>query len=394
MPRFFAGIALLPTGVEEYNVFISLVSSTKGSVIENRSTSSPVNISMLTETVRSLFSLMLPNPEMVDSYVVSVPPAFPSDRYYNIFKALRSQELMHKDQYSDQPLNHGEPYYAMRLPEDTKAVLLVLDFTVPGHLYAASLTGLENWMITIKYEHSISFSDMKSLQGTLQKLAVFEEESGDGPDEIVLIKPTGKPFDIDVDRLVADLYPKVSVSMTTLNDIAQSAASLAYTNTLFSRRYIPERRFGIIAPISVATASGATALLAPFEHGYYKDSFITFTNCMDDQKSVTVRLLLGNHRLAKNNLQRDVATLDNLNPLPKGEARIRVWLAVLPGPWGRDIVRIVIEQKDGPFKMFLFSRFFTDFPRLYLRKYETSVKKEEEVQWTDESEVVVGRLPE
>lgn len=402
MSDIFAGIAVFLAGVEEYNVFISLISSTNGCIIDNKSmsTPAPVSITSLTETVRSMILSTFPQPTTITSYLTSVPPALPPDRYYSIFKAIKVAYLTKSREYPypSPPLNHGEAFAAALAKGGSKNISLVaLDFSCPGHLYAASLSSTEangKRVNTVIDELSVSLVDDSSLRGALETFNVTLDGTYNIPEQIMLIKPPNTPKgaeSIDIDQVISTLYPDVPLSVVTGEVISQAAVSFAHANSLIRRPHI-RAQYGVHLPTRVATMSGATVPLSVSTSRIPLNLFITLTNSIDNQKSVTVRLLLGNHKQAKDNIERAVVVLDGLKPLPKGEARIKVLMKVLALDGWREAVCISIEQEDGPKKKFLFPRFSAYLPENYTQRYDIPVKQEKKpVFWSDN---VLGRLPE
>ena len=93
------------------------------------------------------------------------------------------------------------------------------------------------------------------------------------------------------------------------------------------------------------------------------DERIVLTISKDNQGSVTVHLLLGNHPLVNDNMMRGAAFLEGLTTLPQAEARIRVSFRVCLLEGWRDAAAVTVEQvdcEDGMKKTALFPKFFAD----------------------------------
>lgn len=400
MSKLFAGIAISPASRDEYNISISLISSAlKGSVLHSQLSSSPVNITNLADTARSMMFSTFAEPTPITSYFTSFPPAFPPDQYYEVFHALESAKLIDEFDYPARPLNHGEAY-SIALPKRPRkaTILLTLDCSSPNHLYAASLSSKGSGcrrVNTIISELSVTLNKDEPIPQAVEKMLTSSEDFKNFPDHVLLIKPletTPQSQKDGIERLVRAIFPNVPVTTATLHEIAHAAASFSYAKFLLVKtRTLTKHTLPV--PVSVATASGAAVPIACSSLPLAIKLFVTLTNSVDNQKSATVCFLLGNHKQAKNNLPTSVVVLDGLKPLPRGEARIRVFFTVLPWNGWREVAEIVIEQEDGPQKAFLFPRFFADLPE-NSGKYEIRVKEEYGVYWTPNDHNILGQLPE
>ena len=190
-------------------------------------------------------------------------------------------------------------------------------------------------------------------------------------------------------------YPGTPITINAPDVISASTATRLYT-----RLNLPPqpRRLGqyvVPLPVSVASASGSAITLVPPRYRIPTDERIVLTTSKDNQRSVTVNLLLGNHPLAKDNMVRGAAYLKGLKGLPKGEARIRVSFGVCIIEGWRDAAAVTLEQvdcEDGVKKTFLFPKFFADLTNDDDR-YEV-VEQGVKVEYDQHSDKVVGELPE
>ena len=190
-------------------------------------------------------------------------------------------------------------------------------------------------------------------------------------------------------------YPGTPITINTPDVISASTATRLYT-----RLNLPPqpRRLGqyiVPLPVSVASASGSAITLVPPRYRIPTDERIVLTTSKDNQRSVTVCLLLGNHPLAKDNMVRGTAFLGGLKALPKGEARIRVSFGVCIIEGWRDAAAVTLEQvdcEDGVKKTFLFPKFFADLTSDDDRN--EVVERGVKVEYEQHSDKVVGELPE
>ena len=90
---------------------------------------------------------------------------------------------------------------------------------------------------------------------------------------------------------------------------------------------------------------------------------------MDNQTTATLQLLLGDHPLAKDNVERGVIALKGLDPRPRGVVCIQVAATSFPNMQGfENMLTVKVEQlmADGrkclrtTSKMFIFPHFFPD----------------------------------
>lgn len=83
---------------------------------------------------------------------------------------------------------------------------------------------------------------------------------------------------------------------------------------------------------------------------------------------------------------------NDLEPLPKGEARIRVNIRINHLDGWRDAATITVSQEGRPTKTYLFPQFFAGLPDNADGEYTASNKKED--LYAQYSDKIVGELPE
>ena len=395
-----AGISLFKSS-DGYVVSVSLFSSSDGSTI-GTAIESVASLSSLLDTVKSLLRQW--QESKLKAYLVSVPAAFPADEYYDVLNAI-TEGTSHYYYDVDAPepettlaedapsvfITHGEAYCATLTHNTTTPTILFLDF-YPDRLSSECLSSSfdegERQTKTI-YSLTSSFAQGISDEAALQTVIVA------GPkypfEQVVLNNPLPQQLRT-VRTFLETHYPGTPITINTPDVIAASTAA-----RLYRRLNLPPqpRRLGqyiVPLPVSVASASGSAITLVPPRYRIPTDERIVLTTSNDNQRSVTVHLLLGNHPLAKDNVVRGTAFLEGLKALPKGEARIRVSFGVCIMEGWRDAAAVTLEQvdcEDGVKKTFLFPKFFADLTNDDDR-YERGVK----VEYDQHSDNVVGELPE
>ncbi|EDR05089.1 uncharacterized protein LACBIDRAFT_303904 [Laccaria bicolor S238N-H82] len=395
-----AGISLFKS-FDGYVVSVSLFSSSDGSTI-GTAIESVTSLSSLLDTVKSLLRQW--QESKVKAYLVSVPSAFPADEYYDVLNAI-TEGTSHYYYDTDAPepettlaeddpsvfITHGEAYCATLPHHTTTPTILFLDF-YPDRLSSECLSSSfdkgERQTKTI-YALTSSFA-----QGISDEAALKIVDPKYPFERVVLNNPLPQQL-LTVRTFLETHYPGTPITINTPDVISASTATRLYT-----RLNLPPqpRRLGqyiVPLPVSVTSASGGAVTLVPPRYRIPTNESIVLTTSNDNQRSVTVHLLLGNHPLAKDNVVRGVAFLEGLKALPKGEARIRVTFGVcILGGW-RDAAAVTLEQvdcEDGVKKTFLFPKFFADLTDDDDR-YEV-VEGGVKVEYDQHSDKVVGELPE
>jgi hypothetical protein len=398
-----AGISLFKSS-DGYVVSVSLFSSSDGSTI-GTAIESVASLSSLLDTVKSLLRQW--QESKVKAYLVSVPSAFPADEYYDVLSAItEGTSHYYYDTDADEPettlaedapsvfITHGEAYCATLPHNTTTPTILFLDF-YPDRLSSECLSSSfdkgERQTKTI-YTHTSPFAQGILDEAALKTVIVVDPKC---PFErVVLNNPLPQQLPT-VRTFLETHYPGTPIVINTPDVISASTAARLYT-----RLNLPPqpRRLGqyiVPLPVSIASASGSAITLVPPGYRIPTDERVVLTTSKDNQRSVTVHLLLGNQPFAKDNMARGAAFLEGLKELPKGEARIRVSFGVCVLEGWRNAAAVTLEQvdcEDGVKKAFLFPKFFADLTDDDDR-YEV-VERGVKVEYDQHSDKVVGKLPE
>jgi len=393
----FAGIAISPVE-EDYIASVSLVSDHDGSIIGTK-TSSSSPLSSLTKTIEGLISDI--REIKLNACGLSISSALDAGRNYDLHKALESLET--SAPRVNPTLMHGEAYTIAHLEKEEEIRVLFVDFISPNQFSATFYQGNNDdgkRATTIIHEEKVDLSAIsKSTAGsapnTLKafKGAISSRRSEQPVQRIIVNNlPSEANFATDVEAEIAAEYPGISIVKITPERVAEAAALSLYAKSLLAPEGRILAQYGMPLPVSIASPTGSIITLVPSGYRIPCDQYVTLTNSKDDQESATIRILLGNHPLAKDNLERAVVTFNDLKPLPKGEARIRVHIKVSHLDGWRDAATITVSQDGGPTKSYLFPRLLAGLPDNADDEYIVSNKKEDNyVQYSDE---VVGELSE
>ncbi|EDR05267.1 uncharacterized protein LACBIDRAFT_329980 [Laccaria bicolor S238N-H82] len=366
-----AGISLFKSS-DGYIVSVSLLSSSDGSTI-GTGTESVSSSSSLLDTVKSLLRQW--HKSKVKAYLVSVPSAFPEDEYYDVLNAI-TEGTSHYYYDVDAPepettlaqddpslyITHGEAYCAT-LPHNTPTpTILFLDF-YPDRLSSECLSSsFDNGERQTKTIYTLTSPFAQGIPDEAALKSVMIVDPKYPFERVVLNNPPPRHLPT-IRTFLETHYPGTPITSNTPEVISASTATRLYT-----RLNLPPqpRRLGqyiVPLPVSVTSSSGSAITLVPPRYRIPTNESIVLTTSKDNQRSVTVHLLLGNHPLAKDNTVRGSAFLDGLKALLKGEARIRVSFGVCIVEGWRDAAAVTIEQvdcEDGVKKTFLFPKFFAD----------------------------------
>ena len=398
-----AGISLFRSS-DGYVVSVSLFSSSAGSTI-GTGIESVASLSSLLDTVKSLLRQW--HESKVKAYLVSVPSAFPADEYYDVLNAI-TEGTSHYYYDTDAPepettlaeddpsvfITHGEAYCATLPHNTTTSTILFLDF-YPDRLSSECLSSSfdkgERQTKTI-YTLTSPFTQGIPDEAALKSVIIVDPKY---PFERVVLNNPLRQQLPTVRTFLETHYPGTSITINTPDVISASTATRLYTKLNLPPQPRRLGQYVVPLPVSVASASGSAITLVPPRYRIPTDERIVLTTSKDNQRSVTVNLLLGNHPLAKDNMVRGAAFLKELKGLPKGEARIRVSFGVCIIEGWRDAAAVTLEQvdcEDGVKKTFLFPKFFADLTNDDDR-YEV-VDRGVKVEYDQHSDKVVGELPE
>ncbi|KIK04856.1 hypothetical protein K443DRAFT_130617 [Laccaria amethystina LaAM-08-1] len=297
---------------EGYFGSISVVSRADGSHLGTKTFSLP-SASRLTEAVDSVLS-QFPSEGM--SHFTSVGLA-DDDDIWNVGDSLNSinhsiaRRTGSPNPYNQYILSHGEAYCGV-LPPDSKSILNVmfLDFS-PNRIAS---------------ETFVSIYD-EGYRKTKPILAVFVCEP---PLHCIVLNNPPASMTPVLHAILSENYPNIPVLVVSASDISQaviaryqylkSRITWQFDSILRNVRYDPP-------PIRIASSTGVAVPLINCARPSRRGRI--FTTSVDDQATATVRMLFGNHPLAKDNVERGVVTLEGLKPMPKDVACIKVFVDFL-----------------------------------------------------------------
>ncbi|KAF4609907.1 hypothetical protein D9613_010272 [Agrocybe pediades] len=398
----FAGIAIAPAG-NDYHVSVSLVSSSDGSVIGTRSSPVPTPISSLAKTIESLFSEI--DKVKVEKYAFTLSPSLAADRVYEVVKA--TEGLEETIGVSPRPTSlFGEAYVVGHLIKDSSDELLFVDFISPTDFSVSFVQGIDKegkreWKLLHQAKVSLGDASVspasarKSNNLHVLKQAISYRRTKESIHKVI-INNIPSEFDAasDIESTISTEYPDAPITKITTDSVAEAAALTVYAEHIQPPRGRILAQYGMIVPVSIASASGSIIPLVPANYRIPCDETIIVTNSKDNQESATIRLLLGNLLVADENIEREVIVFNGLKPLPKGQARITIHFEVSHRDGRREMATVTVSQEGGPSKSYIFPRFLNDgdLPD-DLDAYQVENKKDDDDAESDPEEVT-GELPE
>jgi len=196
-----------------------------------------------------------------------------------------------------------------------------------------------------------------------------------------------------VEGALTTAYPSIPIHIASPADLSKGAAKFPLPDPNAPRTRVTAT-YIIVVPISIETADGGTIVAVPYGRKLRPvDESVLLTTSVDNQTSVTVRILLGNHPRAEDNLLSGTVVLERLSPMPKGEAVIRVTFVISHASGATVTVEQVIGQEFGsaPRKVVQ----FPDLIRYLGSDYERYRVGEGEVSavFLEDSVKPVGELP-
>jgi hypothetical protein len=311
---------------EGYFGSISVVSRADGSHLGTKTFSLP-SASGLTEVLDSVLS-QFPSEGM--SHFTSVGLA-DDDDIWNVGDSLNSINSIARRTGSPNPYNqyilsHGEAYCGV-LPPDSKSILNVmfLDFS-PNRIASETFVSIydEGYRKTKPIRKRIVASiEDASIEDAIIRVAVFVCEP---PLHCIVLNNPPTSLTPALHTILSENYPNIPVLVVSALDISQAVARYQYLKSritwqfdsiLRNVRYDPP-------PIRIASSTGVAVPLINCARPSRRGRI--FTTSVDDQATATVRMLFGNHPLAKDNVERGVVTLEGLKPMPKDVACIKVFV--------------------------------------------------------------------
>ncbi|KAF8961990.1 hypothetical protein BDZ97DRAFT_1826933 [Flammula alnicola] len=310
------GIAVSPDAENQnkYSISATLVSSVDGSVIGTKSSSEASTTSTLAATLRSLLA------EFTDAepkyYLSSLSSALSPDRFHDVLEALTGF-------IGYFPITYGQAYYST-LPEAENTSL------IDGQLIPS-----------IVHETHIALAEEDGLEDALKKALSYGISQG--PITRILLDYSRRLGSLTerAETTISQLFPNAPMVTSNPGIISHAAATFLYIMRSHPPLFTNRAQYVVPIPVSIAMSNGTAVALVPDGYRIPTDQYITLTTSVENQTSATIQLLLGNHPLAKDNLERETVVLNGLTPLPKEAADITV------------------EQEGGPSKGFMFPRFFS-----------------------------------
>ena len=285
-----------------------------------------------------------------------------------------SQSIARRDGWSDRlgkryATTHADAYCGTLPPDESILYIMFLDFA-PNRIASETLVTVyddadeDGGRKTLKIrENNVSITEYVSLEDAISSVAVY---AGEPPlSRIVLINPPPS-LTPTLHATLSEIHQNVPITVASAADISQALAKHQYLDFCMpSNCCCFGVGFQIRPPICIASATGVAMPLVD------RDGKCTparvFSTSLDNQTTATLRLLLGDHPLAKDNVERGVIALKGLDPRPRGVGCIQVAAAAFPDTQGfENMLTVKVEQlmADGrncprtTSKMFIFPHFF------------------------------------
>ncbi|KIJ91890.1 hypothetical protein K443DRAFT_467334 [Laccaria amethystina LaAM-08-1] len=365
-----AGTSLFQTK-EGYLGSISQVSSADGSHLGTK-TFSLSSISRLTEVIESMLSQF---PSRTEYHTMSIGLVDGSDDE-DIRDSLNaiSQTIARRKGLSDPgqqfETSHAVAYCGTLPPDESILYIMFLDFA-PNHIASATLVTLhdddedDGGRKTLEICGSnVTITEHVSLEDAISSVAVY---AGEPPlHRIVLLNP---PLSLTptLHATLFEIHPNVPIIVASASDISQALVTDQYLEFCRWSSCCFYEEFPIRPPICIASATGVAIPLVDWDGGCTPAG--VFSTSVDNQTTATLRLLLGNHPLAKDNVERGVIALTGLEPRPRGVGCIQVAAKSFLCVQGfQNMLTVNVEQlmADGQrcprttSKIFNFPHFFLD----------------------------------
>ncbi|KAF4609939.1 hypothetical protein D9613_010267 [Agrocybe pediades] len=403
----FAGIAISPAG-DEYHVSVSLVSSSDGSVIGTGSSSVPTTISSLAKTIECHFSEI--GKVKIEKYIFTLSPSLAAYRVYDVQNATKGLEETIGVRPRPTSL-FGESYVVGHLVKDSSEDILFIGFVSPTEFSASFIQGTDkegrrHW--TLWHQVKVSLDDAPASPPSSREpnnlhilMQAISRRRSTEPIRKVIVNNLPSEFGAasEIESTISSEYPDVPITKITTDAVAEAAALTVYAEHTQPppKRWRTLCPYGMILPVSIASASGSIIELVPATYRIPCNETITVTNSKDNQESAAIRFLLGNLLVADENIEREVVVFNGLKPLPKGQARITVHFEVSSWEGWRKTAKVTISQEGGPSKSYIFPRLLNgaELPDDYDDVYEVKNKKEDSDEDAHRNpEAVLGELPE
>ncbi|KIK02718.1 hypothetical protein K443DRAFT_5866 [Laccaria amethystina LaAM-08-1] len=357
---------------EGYEGSTSFVSCVDGSYLGTKTSFIP-SVPMVTEVVESTLSQFQPRE---NSHHISIPNSYlladgDSTIIRHSLNAINQSIARNQGLpgfHEEYPVTHGEAYCGT-LPHDESVIyVMFLDFC-PTYIASETLVSMfyDGERKTRKIRKSVvaPIQDI-SIEDAINRVAVFACEPP--LHRIVLNNPPPSLTQL-VQAVLSENYPEIPVISASASDVSQALANYQYLKScLQGTQWRQTSAVYIPLPICIASPTGVAIPLENRPGGSRCLQERIFTSSVDNQATATVRLLLGDHPLAKDNLERGVVILEGLKPMPKGVARIKVSVDMFFQKAFLDMITMMVEQladdeETAPplvSKRFIFPHFFRD----------------------------------
>lgn len=366
-----AGTSLFPLE-KGYEGSTSFVSCTDGSYLGTKTYFIP-SVSMVTEVVESMLSQFQPRE---NAHYISIPNSYllPNGDSTIISHSLNAvNQSIARNQGLPGPrkeyrMAHGRGYCGTLPHGESVIYVMFLDFCagyIASDLLVSTYHDGERKTCEIRRSVVPPIQDT-SIEEAIIRVAVFVCEPP--LHRIVLNNPPPSLAQL-VHTVLSENYPEIPVIAASASDVSQALAKYQYLKSCLQgkSRWLAS---GFIIPLPICIASPASVAMPlgdrPGLVACPKERI--FTSSVDNQATATVRLLLGDHPLAKDNLKRGVVILEGLKPMPKGVALIKVSVDMPTLDGFLDMITMMVEQLADDeetalplvSKMFIFPHFFRE----------------------------------
>jgi len=305
---------------------------------------SPDSLDDTLQLLRSTFGVLNPESQTIFSY----PDAIRTVHRRTIMNIVTKLGL---PSLKVEPISFREAYNATLSATNLPTFILFLQCT-PGE----STSELIEYVSRSDGEFlEIQSGSLSVLHTATEDLAVLAEEVDDGlvkpdldpvPTRIVILGPPSALAKA-VESALTPKYPSIPVHIATPTELSKGTAMFALPSPNAARTRVTATYITVV-PISIETADGRAVVIVPTGRKLRPvDESILLTTSVDNQTSVTVRIFLGNHAKAEDNLPSGTVVLEGLSPLAKGEAIIRVTLVIGHKEGATVTVEQVVDQDLG-----------------------------------------------
>jgi hypothetical protein len=258
------------------------------------------------------------------------------------FPSLKTEPIGYRQAYSAALPATDPPASILFLqcsPEESESELI--EFEVDGK---STVREIECDCLSVRHPTG------EDLSAAAQKLmlALVNPLVDPAPARIVILGPPSALAEA-VRGALSTVYPSIPIHLASFADLSSGAAKFllpdpdAYPRTRRTAMYI------MPLPVSIATADGGAVVAVPDNRKIRPvEESILLTTSVDNQTSATVRIFLGDHARADDNLACGSVVLKGLNPMQRGEALVRVTFVIAYAAGATVTVEQVIDGESGP----------------------------------------------